>query len=66
MSLHDELMDMEKLDKEITTLSKKLGNEGFLAKAPKDVIEKTKDKQTKLIEKYDKLKQNLEKIKSMK
>ena len=36
--------ELEKLDKEISRLAKKLGNEGFLAKAPADVVAGEKEK----------------------
>ena len=36
--------ELEKLDKEINRLAKKLGNEGFLAKAPADVVAGEKEK----------------------
>lgn len=37
--------ELTKLEKEIDRLVKKLSNEGFLAKAPADVVEKEKEKQ---------------------
>ena len=55
--------EIKKLDAELGTVAKKLGNEGFLSKAPADVIEKVKQKQSGLLEKQQKIQTNLDKIK---
>jgi len=55
--------EINKLTKEIFTVSNKLGNENFLNKAPADVVEKVKEKNMALLEKQQKLQANLEKIK---
>ncbi|MCK5508302.1 MAG: class I tRNA ligase family protein, partial [Desulfobacterales bacterium] len=55
--------EINKLTKEISTVSNKLGNENFLNKAPADVVEKVKEKNMALLEKQQKLQANLEKIK---
>ena len=62
--------ETRRLEKEINTLAveltktgKKLENEGFLSKAPADVIEKVKAKQSALLEKQLKLQTNLDRIK---
>jgi valyl-tRNA synthetase len=56
---------IKKLDAELTTVAKKLGNEGFLSKAPADVIEKVRQKQSALLEKQQKIQTNLDKIKEV-
>jgi len=68
----DFAQEMNRLDKEINKLtnelsivSKKLRNEDFLSKAPKDVVEKVKEKQESLMEKQQKLRKNLDKIKEL-
>ena len=50
--------------KELAKVAKKLENEGFLNKAPADVIEKVRDKQGALLEKQRKLQMNLDRIKA--
>jgi valyl-tRNA synthetase len=45
--------------------SKKLENEGFLNKAPAEVIEKVRQKQSALVEKQQKIQTNLDKIKEV-
>ena len=56
--------EMKKLAAELATVAKKLENEGFLNKAPADVIEKVRQKQRALLEKQQKIQTNLEKIKT--
>jgi valyl-tRNA synthetase len=55
--------EIKKLAGELGTVAKKLGNEGFLNKAPADVIEKVRQKQSALLEKQQKIQTNLDKIK---
>jgi valyl-tRNA synthetase len=55
--------EINKLNIELTKVGKKLENEGFLSKAPADVIEKVRDKQGVLLEKQQKLQMNLDRIK---
>ncbi len=55
--------EIKKLAAELGTVAKKLGNEGFLGKAPADVIEKVRQKQSALMEKQQKIQTNLDKIK---
>jgi len=55
--------EMNKLAVELEKVGKKLENEGFLSKAPADVIEKVRDKQSALLEKQRKFKMNLDRIK---
>ncbi len=55
--------EINKLATELTKVGKKLENEGFLNKAPADVIEKVQEKQSILLEKQQKLQMNLDRIK---
>ena len=57
--------EIAKVDKELQGVSKKLSNEGFLGKAPSDVIEKVKEKHRVLTEKREKLQSSKERIKGM-
>ena len=57
--------EINKLTNELSIVSKKLRNEDFLSKAPKDVVEKVKEKQEVLMEKQQKLQTNLDKIKEL-
>jgi valyl-tRNA synthetase len=55
--------EMNKLDAELLKVGKKLSNEGFLSKAPADVIKKVREKQDVLLEKQGKIQANLDRIK---
>jgi len=55
--------EIQKLAAELTIVTKKLGNEKFLSKAPADVIEKVRQKQGAILEKQQKIQANLDKIK---
>jgi valyl-tRNA synthetase len=57
--------EINKLTNELSIVSKKLRNEDFLSKAPKDVVEKVREKQKALMEKQQKLQTNLDKIKEL-
>jgi valyl-tRNA synthetase len=57
--------EMNKLAKELATVSRKLENDHFLAKAPEDVVQKVKAKHSLLREKQQKLQSNLNKIKEI-
>ena len=57
--------EINKLANELSIVSKKLRNEDFLSKAPKDVVEKVKEKQEALMEKQQKLQVNLDKIREL-
>jgi valyl-tRNA synthetase len=46
-------------------VSKKLGNDGFLNKAPNDIVEQVKAKHAGLEEKQNKLESNLNRLKEM-
>jgi valyl-tRNA synthetase len=55
--------EINKLNKELAVISKKLKNDDFLNKAPNDVVEKVKAKHSRFQEKQKKLESNLERIK---
>lgn len=57
--------EIEKLEKEIERIAKKLGNEGFVAKAPADVLAKEKEKLTGYERDQAKLKEQIEAIKAL-
>ncbi|MBF0509430.1 MAG: valine--tRNA ligase [Deltaproteobacteria bacterium] len=57
--------EQTKLEKEISVTSRKLANEDFLAKAPRDVVAKEKEKMTILSGKMDKVKQNVIRVKQI-
>ncbi len=54
--------EIDKLDKELAGISKKLNNENFLSKAPEEIVAKVKDKHALLTKKQEKLKTNFDKI----
>jgi valyl-tRNA synthetase len=56
--------EINKLNVELTAVDKKLANQGFLSKAPADVIDKVREKQSVLLEKRQKLQLNLDRIKA--
>ncbi|MEA2059212.1 MAG: valine--tRNA ligase [Thermodesulfobacteriota bacterium] len=58
--------EIEKVTKELLSVSKRLNNESFLDKAPEEVIEKVSEKKGDLEGKNDKLAMNLARIKEMK
>jgi valyl-tRNA synthetase len=57
--------EIEKITKELLSISKRLNNESFLEKAPEDVVQKVNDQQAELEVKNDKLKGNLNRIQAM-
>jgi valyl-tRNA synthetase len=57
--------ELNKLMKELSVVSKKLENENFLNKAPKDVVEQVKAKHSSFQEKQKKLQSNLDRIKEI-
>ncbi|MBF0496581.1 MAG: class I tRNA ligase family protein, partial [Deltaproteobacteria bacterium] len=57
--------EQTRLEKEISVSSRKLANEDFLAKAPRDVVAKEKEKMTVLSGKMDKVKQNVTRVKQI-
>jgi len=54
--------EINKIEKELVGASKKLANEDFLSKAPEAVVKKVTEKHSALMEKQDRLKDNLTKI----
>ncbi len=54
--------EIAKLDKELTFVKKKLVNEDFRAKAPKEVVEKEENRRKELIEKEQKLSTSLTRL----
>lgn len=56
--------EIGKLAKELTAIGKKLSNEGFLSKAPAQVVTDVREKQANLTAKQEKLTQTLEKVKA--
>jgi valyl-tRNA synthetase len=57
--------EIKKLAADLTTVANKLKNEGFLSKAPSDVIEKVREKQGFLLEKQQKIQTNIDRIKAV-
>jgi valyl-tRNA synthetase len=57
--------EIDKLAKELATVSRKLNNEDFLKKAPAAVVAKDKEKHAILLEKEQKLQATLDRIKSL-
>jgi valyl-tRNA synthetase len=57
--------ELAKIVKELTQISKKLNNADFLAKAPADVKEKVKEKESDFLEKQQKFQANLDKIRAL-
>lgn len=60
------MKDLEKVEREIVILSKKLTNEDFLTKAPRDVVNKDRTNYNLLTEKAKKIKEGIEKLKLIK
>ena len=54
--------EIGKLDKDLTGMEKKLGNPGFLNKAPEDVVADVRAKRADLLEKQGKLKATLDRV----
>lgn len=57
--------DIEKITKELLSISKRLNNESFLEKAPEDVVQKVNEQQAELEAKNYKLQNNLKRIQAM-
>ncbi len=56
--------EIGKLTKDLAGVDKKLGNQGFLAKAPAEVVAEVREKQVMMAEKKDKLSATLQKVKA--
>jgi valyl-tRNA synthetase len=54
--------DLEKIEKEMFLLSKKLANEDFLSKAPKVVVDKDRSNYSILAEKARRIKDGIERL----
>jgi len=57
--------EIGKVDNELATLNKKLGNEDFLKKAPQAVVDKVKNQQAAYSEKRDSLEMHLSRIEAL-
>lgn len=57
--------ELFKITRELKSVVKKLSNDGFLAKAPSNVIDKVNEKKCILLEKQEKIEQNLDLIKGL-
>ncbi|MEE8479873.1 MAG: hypothetical protein V3T59_01400, partial [Desulfobacterales bacterium] len=57
--------EIGKLTNDLKTVSRKLANEDFLNKAPAQVVDKVKEKNSILVEKQQKLQKNLIKIREL-
>jgi len=57
--------EIEKIGKELVGIEKKLGNQSFLTKAPRDVVDGVRDKQEMFVEKKHKLEKHLEVVKGL-
>jgi valyl-tRNA synthetase len=58
--------DLDKAEKELSFIEKKLSNPDFLKKAPKEVVEKVEKKGSELREKKEKLSERLRKLEELK
>ena len=67
--IEDEIARLEKeldrLQKEVDRLDKKLQNANFVDKAPEAVVQKEKDKRVDYVSQYDKVKEQIEHLKSL-
>jgi len=54
--------ELEKINSDIATLNKRLSNQDFINRAPKDVVEKDKEKHQSLTVMAEKIQQNINKI----
>ncbi|OEU45653.1 MAG: valine--tRNA ligase [Desulfobacterales bacterium S7086C20] len=57
--------EIAKIDKELKGISKKLGNEAFLAKAPPEVVDGVRAKEERFVEKKNKLEKHLAVVKGL-
>lgn len=57
--------EIAKITKELESVSRKLSNDGFLSKAPENIIEKVKEKHRVLSEKQEKLQASKDRIQNM-
>jgi valyl-tRNA synthetase len=57
--------ERKKVEESLAFIEKKLRNENFLSRAPKDVVEKEKEKHRELLGKKEKILESMEKIKAL-
>jgi valyl-tRNA synthetase len=57
--------EIDKLGRELASVSKKLNNEDFLKKAPADIVENVKQKNRAILDKTEKIQANLDRIVSL-
>jgi valyl-tRNA synthetase len=57
--------EISKLEKEIDGLGKKLENQGFLSKAPQEVVSQARQQHSEAVEKMEKFKNHREKIREL-
>jgi valyl-tRNA synthetase len=57
--------EIDKLSRELASVSKKMNNEDFLKKAPAEIVDKVKEKNLAILEKIKKLQSNLDRIKNL-
>jgi valyl-tRNA synthetase len=57
--------EKKKADESIAFLERKLGNEDFLGRAPRDVVEKERKKHEELLSKQEKIIESIEKVKAL-
>src|SRR5262245_6223235 len=55
--------ELEKVEKDIAVIEARLGNQGFVAKAPEEVLEETRERKTALAAQRGKLKEALNRLK---
>ncbi|UCZ55357.1 valine--tRNA ligase [Bacillus shivajii] len=56
--------EVKRLDDEVNRVQKKLGNEGFVAKAPENVVQAEREKEKDYVEQRDKVKARIEELKN--
>src|SRR5439155_9158715 len=56
--------ELTRLDAELAGIEKRLGNAGFVERAPKDVVDKDRARSEELVGKREKLKKHLERVHS--
>jgi valyl-tRNA synthetase len=54
--------EIDKVDQELSKVNKKLSNEDFIKKAPKDVVKKEKERMATLVSKRDRVKESLDRL----
>lgn len=56
--------ELKRLDDEVTRVQKKLGNEGFVAKAPQNVVDAEKAKEQDYLEQREKVQARIHELKN--